>query len=40
MNLPDAVVANEFRMEQQGLTAKDLEPPIGRRNRVYEVLGR
>ncbi len=27
-------------MEQQGLTPKDLEPMIGRRNRVYEVLGR
>jgi HTH-type transcriptional regulator/antitoxin HigA len=25
-------------MEQKGLTAKDLEPMIGRRNRVYEIL--
>jgi HTH-type transcriptional regulator/antitoxin HigA len=40
MDLPDAVEAIKFRMEQQGLTAKDLEPLIGRRNRVYEVLGR
>lgn len=35
---PDAVEAIKFRMEQMGLTAKDLEPAIGRVNRVYEVL--
>jgi HTH-type transcriptional regulator / antitoxin HigA len=40
MDLPDAVEAIKFRMEQQGLTAKDLEPMIGRSNRVYEVLSR
>jgi HTH-type transcriptional regulator/antitoxin HigA len=40
MDLPDAVEAIKFRMEQQGLTAKDLEPMIGRSNRVYEVLNR
>ena len=40
MDLPDAVEAIKFRMEQQGLTAKDLEPLIGRSNRVYEVLSR
>jgi HTH-type transcriptional regulator/antitoxin HigA len=40
MELPDAVEAIKFRMEQQGLTAKDLEPMIGRSNRVYEVLNR
>jgi HTH-type transcriptional regulator/antitoxin HigA len=40
MDLPDAVEAIEFRMEQQGLTPKDLEPLIGRSNRVYEVLNR
>lgn len=40
MDLPDAVEAIKFRMEQQGLTPKDLEPLIGRRNRVYEVLNR
>ena len=27
-------------MEQSGLTVKDLEPIIGRPNRVYEVLSR
>ncbi len=40
MDLPDAVEAIEFRMEQSGLTVKDLEPVIGRSNRVYEVLNR
>ncbi len=38
MELPDAVDAIKFRMEQAGLTVEDLEPVIGRRNRVYEVL--
>jgi antitoxin component HigA of HigAB toxin-antitoxin module len=32
------VEAIKFRMEQSGLTIKDLEPLIGRSNRVYEVL--
>jgi len=27
-------------MEQKNLTAKDLEPMIGKRNRVYEILNR
>jgi HTH-type transcriptional regulator / antitoxin HigA len=40
MDLPDAVEAIKFRMEQQGLTPKDLEPMIGRSNRVYEILNR
>jgi HTH-type transcriptional regulator / antitoxin HigA len=40
MDLPDAVEAIKFRMDQQGLTVKDLEPMIGRSNRVYEVLNR
>ncbi len=40
MDLPDAVEAIKFRMEQAGLTLKDLELVIGRKNRVYEVLGR
>jgi HTH-type transcriptional regulator / antitoxin HigA len=38
MDIPDAVEAIKFRMEQQGLTVKDLEPVIGRKNRVYEIL--
>lgn len=40
LDLPDPVEAIRFRMEQLGLTPKDLEPMIGRRNRVYEVLNR
>ncbi len=40
MDLPDAVEAIKFRMEQQGLTVDDLVPVIGRKNRVYEVLAR
>ena len=35
---PHPVEAIKFRMEQSGLGIKDLEPAIGRRNRVYEVL--
>jgi HTH-type transcriptional regulator/antitoxin HigA len=37
---PDPVEAIKFRMEQGGLSIKDLEPMIGKRNRVYEVLNR
>lgn len=40
VDLPDPVEAIEFRMEQAGLTAKDLEPMIGRSSRVYEILNR
>ena len=38
--LPDPVEAIKFRMEQQGLSRKDLEPFIGTRTRVAEVLNR
>ena len=38
MDAPDPVTAIQFRMEQQGLTRKDLEPMIGSRARVSEVL--
>ncbi len=31
MDLPDPIEAVKFRMEQLGLTPKDLEPMIGRR---------
>jgi len=37
---PDPVEAIKFRMEQSGLSVKDLEPMIGKSNRVYEVLNR
>lgn len=40
MDLPDPVEAIKFIMDQRGLTVKDLEPMIGRPNRVYEVLNR
>lgn len=35
---PEAVEANKFRMDQMGLTAKDLFPVISRKNRIYKVL--
>ncbi len=37
---PDPIAAIKFRMEQQGLTPKDLVPYIGQRSHVYEVLNR
>ena len=37
---PDPVEAIKFRMEQSGLSVKDLEPLIGKSNRVYEILSR
>ena len=40
IELPDPIEAIKFRMEQQGLSAKDLTPMIGGLNRVYEVLNR
>ena len=40
IDLPDPVEAIKFRMEQSGLTPKDLVPAIGRLNRVYEILAR
>jgi HTH-type transcriptional regulator/antitoxin HigA len=38
MDPPDPIEAIRFRMEQQGITRKDLEPMIGTRARVAEVL--
>ena len=40
LDLPDPVEAIKFEMEQKGLTVKDLEPMIGKSNRVYEFLNR
>ena len=40
MDPPDPIEAIKFRMEQQGLKRKDLEPLIGTRTRVAEVLNR
>jgi len=38
MDLPDPVEAIKFEMERKNLTVKDLEPMIGKSNRVYEIL--
>ena len=35
---PDPIEAIKFRMDQSGLSVKDLVPYIGPLNRVYEVL--
>jgi HTH-type transcriptional regulator/antitoxin HigA len=40
MDPPDPVEAIKFRMEQQGLTRRDLEEIIGSRTRIAEVLNR
>jgi HTH-type transcriptional regulator / antitoxin HigA len=40
MDPPDPIEAIKFRMEQQGLTRKDLEGIIGSRARIAEVLER
>jgi HTH-type transcriptional regulator/antitoxin HigA len=40
MDPPDPIEAIKFRMEQQGLTRRDLEALIGTRTRVAEVLNR
>lgn len=40
MDPPDPIEAIKFRMEQQGLTRKDLEDMIGTRTRIAEVLAR
>lgn len=37
---PDPIAAIRFRMDQLGLSAKDLTASIGARHRVYEVLNR
>ena len=40
MDPPDPVEAIRFRMEQQGITRKDLEVIIGTRTRIAEILNR
>jgi HTH-type transcriptional regulator / antitoxin HigA len=37
---PDPIAAILFMMEQKGLTPQDLEPAIGSRSRVSEILNR
>ncbi len=40
IDTPDPVEAIQFRMEQTGLDRKDLEPYLGSRARVSEILNR
>lgn len=40
IDAPDPIAAIEFMMEQKGLSRRDLEPAIGSRGRVSEVLTR
>src|SRR3954463_7823724 len=40
MDPPDPIEAIKFRMEQQGLTRRDLEYIIGTRTRIAEILNR
>jgi len=40
MDPPDPIEAIRFRMEQRGLSRKDLEPMIGARARVAEIMNR
>lgn len=40
IDAPDPVEAIKFRMEQMGLDRKDLEPFLGSRARVSEILNR
>ena len=40
MDPPDPIEAIKFRMEQQGLTRRDLEEIIGTRTRIAEVMNR
>ena len=38
VNMQQRIIHIKFRMDQAGLSVKDLEPMIGQPNRVYEVL--
>jgi HTH-type transcriptional regulator / antitoxin HigA len=40
IDLPDPIEAIKFRMEQSGLAPKDLQPILGKSNRIYEILNR
>jgi HTH-type transcriptional regulator/antitoxin HigA len=40
INLPDPISAISFRMEQMGLKQKDLEPMIGFKSRVSEIMNK
>ena len=38
MDYPDPIETIKFEMERKGLTIQDLEPMMGKRNRVNEIL--
>lgn len=40
IELPDPIAAIEYHLESRGLTRRDLEPYLGGRGRVSEVLNR
>jgi HTH-type transcriptional regulator / antitoxin HigA len=40
IDAPDPIEAIKFRLDQSGLSIKDLQPMIGQSNRVYEILNR
>lgn len=40
IDVPDPIEAIRFMMEQKGLSRRDLEPAIGGRGRVAEILNR
>jgi HTH-type transcriptional regulator/antitoxin HigA len=40
MDPPDPIEVIKFRMEQQGLTRRDLESIIGTRTRIAEIMNR
>src|SRR5713101_4493881 len=40
ISAPDPIAAIEFMMEQKNLSRRDLEPAIGSRGRVSEILNR
>ena len=40
VDAPDPIAAIQFMMEQKGLERRDLEPAIGGRGRVSEILSR
>ena len=40
IDIPDPIEAIKFRMDQIGMTKKDLEPSIGSRGRISEILSK
>jgi len=40
IDTPDPIEAIKFRMEQMGITKKDLEPSIGSRGRISEIFNK